>query len=125
MNWPSLAPYLRSVLRIVAAFLFIQFGTAKNFRVFLGLFTRPVAFLLSGEMAVAYFKGHAVRSGGRGASTPSDNGTTHNLLPYTAGREIRRYTCFQPGARAAARCTASTRLASRAAPVPAMSNAVP
>jgi putative oxidoreductase len=24
-----------------------------------GLFTRPVAFLLSGEMAVAYFKGHA------------------------------------------------------------------
>ncbi len=25
----------------------------------LGLFTRPVAFLLSGEMAVAYFIGHA------------------------------------------------------------------
>jgi putative oxidoreductase len=25
----------------------------------LGLFTRPVAFLLAGEMAVAYFKGHA------------------------------------------------------------------
>jgi len=25
----------------------------------LGLFTRPVAFLLSGEMAVAYFHGHA------------------------------------------------------------------
>jgi putative oxidoreductase len=25
----------------------------------LGLFTRPVAFLLSGEMAVAYFMGHA------------------------------------------------------------------
>jgi putative oxidoreductase len=25
----------------------------------LGLFTRPVAFLLSGEMAVAYFKQHA------------------------------------------------------------------
>jgi putative oxidoreductase len=24
-----------------------------------GLFTRPVAFLLSGEMAVAYFHGHA------------------------------------------------------------------
>lgn len=24
-----------------------------------GLFTRPVAFLLSGEMAVAYFMGHA------------------------------------------------------------------
>ncbi len=27
--------------------------------VLLGLFTRPVAFLLSGEMAVAYFIGHA------------------------------------------------------------------
>ena len=28
----------------------------------LGLFTRPVAFLLAGEMAVAYFKFHAPRS---------------------------------------------------------------
>ena len=27
----------------------------------MGLFTRPVAFLLSGEMAVAYFMGHAPR----------------------------------------------------------------
>jgi putative oxidoreductase len=27
--------------------------------VLLGLFTRPVAFILSGEMAVAYFLGHA------------------------------------------------------------------
>ena len=29
---------------------------------FLGLFTRPVAFLLSGEMAVAYFQAHFPRS---------------------------------------------------------------
>lgn len=29
--------------------------------ILLGLFTRPVAFLLSGEMAVAYFMGHAPR----------------------------------------------------------------
>jgi putative oxidoreductase len=29
--------------------------------VMLGLFTRPVAFLCSGEMAVAYFKGHFPR----------------------------------------------------------------
>jgi DoxX len=29
---------------------------------FLGLFTRPIAFLLSGEMAVAYFMAHAPRS---------------------------------------------------------------
>jgi putative oxidoreductase len=32
-------------------------GTA----VFLGLFTRPIAFLLAGEMAVAYFTSHAPR----------------------------------------------------------------
>jgi putative oxidoreductase len=89
-RWRSWAPYLLSVLRIVAAFLFMQFGTAKWFGfpapimpgggtapvgslvwfaavletcggllLLLGLFTRPVAFVLSGEMAVAYFKGHA------------------------------------------------------------------
>ncbi len=89
-RWRSLAPYLRSLLRIIAAFLFIQVGSAKLFgfpapimpgggnapitslpgvagalEVFggscllLGLFTRPVAFLLSGEMAFAYFLGHA------------------------------------------------------------------
>ena len=29
--------------------------------ILLGLFTRPVAFLLSGEMAVAYFTSHAPR----------------------------------------------------------------
>jgi putative oxidoreductase len=89
-RWHSWTPYLLSLLRIIAAFLFIQFGTAKLYRfpapiipggitapfgtlvwyasvletyggllLFVGLFTRPVAFLLSGEMAVAYFKGHA------------------------------------------------------------------
>lgn len=85
-GWMPLAPRLRSVLRIVAAFMFIQFGTMKLFAfpmgmppdggaaplfsqmglaglletfggalLLLGLFTRPVAFVLSGEMAVAYF----------------------------------------------------------------------
>ncbi len=89
-RWRSWAPYLLSVLRIVAAFLFIQVGTAKLFAfpaavmpgggtapvgslpwiagfletfvgalLLFGLFTRPVAFLLSGEMAFAYFMGHA------------------------------------------------------------------
>ena len=89
-RWRSWAPYLLSVLRIVSAFLFIQFGTAKVFGfpapimpgggtapvgslawiagsletyggllLLIGLFTRPVAFLLSGEMACAYFIGHA------------------------------------------------------------------
>jgi putative oxidoreductase len=80
---------LLSALRIVAAFLFIAHGTQKLFAfpaavpggstfalaslfgvagalemaggtlLLLGLFTRPVAFVLSGEMAVAYFHAHA------------------------------------------------------------------
>src|SRR5512142_1976159 len=89
-RWSTWAQYLLSTLRIVAAFLFMQFGTAKLFAfpaalmpgggtaplaslpgvagaleafggafLLVGLFTRPVAFLLSGEMAVAYFIGHA------------------------------------------------------------------
>ena len=90
VKWRSWTPCLLSRLRIVTAFLFMQFGTAKLFGfpapimpgggtapvgslawvagfleafggafLLLGLFTRPVAFLLSGEMAVAYFIGHA------------------------------------------------------------------
>jgi putative oxidoreductase len=89
-RWSTWAPYLLSALRIVAAFLFIQFGTAKLFAfpaaimpgggtapvvslpglagiletfggalLLVVLFTRPVAFLLSGQMAIAYFIGHA------------------------------------------------------------------
>ena len=89
-RWRSWSPYLLSLLRILAAFLFMQFGTAKVFGfpapimpeggtapagslpwvagmletfggllLLVGLFTRPVAFILSGEMAVAYFMGHA------------------------------------------------------------------
>jgi putative oxidoreductase len=33
--------------------------TFGGFLLLIGLFTRPVAFILSGEMAVAYFHGHA------------------------------------------------------------------
>ena len=49
------------------AHLFTEIGLAGVLEVFggglllLGLFTRPVAFLLSGEMAVAYFQAHASR----------------------------------------------------------------
>jgi len=84
------APYMLSLLRIVAALLLIQHGLQKVFAyptppegapgrpplaslfgvagllelvgglfLLVGLFTRPVAFLLSGEMAVAYFMVHA------------------------------------------------------------------
>lgn len=47
--------------------LFSEIGLAGVLEFFggsmilLGLFTRPVAFLLSGEMAVAYWQGHAPR----------------------------------------------------------------
>ena len=83
-------PRALAVLRIVTAFLFIQHGTAKFFGaphvamfdglqvvslmglagalelvggalLLIGLFTRPVAFVLSGFMAVAYFMAHASR----------------------------------------------------------------
>ncbi len=82
------APHAQGLLRIAAALLFLQHGTAKLFGVprvamfdglqlisllgaagiielvggvlvLLGLFTRPVAFILSGQMAVAYFLFHA------------------------------------------------------------------
>ncbi len=83
-NWARQA---QGLLRIIAGFLFLQHATAKLFGfphvayfdnlhvmsllgfagileligaplLILGLFTRPVAFVLSGEMAVAYFIGH-------------------------------------------------------------------
>jgi putative oxidoreductase len=86
-QWSEQGPRLLSVLRIMAAFMFVLAGTMKLFAfpagvppnggtvplmsemglggaleafggalLLLGLFTRPVAFLLSGEMAVAYFQ---------------------------------------------------------------------
>ena len=82
-NW---APQLLSILRIITAFLFMEHGTMKLFGfpspmgdipllslmglagalevfggllILMGLFTRLIAFLLSGEMAFAYFMAHA------------------------------------------------------------------
>jgi len=81
------SPRALSVLRIVTAFLFMTHGTAKLFQVphlpmfdnlqlmsllglqgileagggvllLIGLLSRPVAFILSGDMAVAYFMSH-------------------------------------------------------------------
>ena len=77
-----------ALLRIVTGYLYVQHGSAKllgfphvamfdtlsvasligvagilelvgGLLILLGLFTRPVAFILSGEMAVAYFMAHA------------------------------------------------------------------
>lgn len=81
------APQALAVLRIVVALLFIEHGTQKLFgfppgemgsvppislfglaaileivgglAILVGIFTRPVAFVLAGEMAVAYWMVHA------------------------------------------------------------------
>ena len=85
----TFSPQALAVLRIVTALLFMAHGTTKLFGfpdtgmspplfslfgfaavlevlggilIVLGLFTRPVAFILSGEMAVAYFMAHAPHS---------------------------------------------------------------
>ena len=81
-------PHVLAVLRIVTGYLFLLHGSAKLFQmphiagmdgvqlmsliglsavielvcgvlVLIGWFTRPAAFLASGEMAFAYFMGHA------------------------------------------------------------------
>lgn len=92
-KWQAISSYLQSLLRIVAAFMFVLAGTMKLFAfpagippnggtvplmsqlgigavlevfggalILFGLFTRPVAFLLAGEMAVAYFQFHFTQS---------------------------------------------------------------
>jgi len=82
------SPRVLSLLRIIAALLFMEHGLMKLFHfpaaqpgapdplpplllvaawlevvggglLVLGLFTRPVAFVLSGQMAAAYFMAHA------------------------------------------------------------------
>ncbi|MEH3117354.1 MAG: DoxX family protein [Methylorubrum populi] len=82
-------PRMLSILRIVASLIFMAHGTQKvlgfpasamnpplmslpgvaglielvgGFLLLIGLFSRPVAFILSGEMAFAYFIGHAPKS---------------------------------------------------------------
>ena len=101
------SPRLLGLLRIILGFLFLQHGTAKLFGaphvamfdglqlfslmgaagvlelvggalLLLGLFTRPVAFILSGQMAVAYFLMHA----------PSA------FLPILNGGEMAVMYCF-------------------------------
>jgi putative oxidoreductase len=103
------SPRALAVLRIVTGFLLIPHGTAKLFgaphqamfdglqlvsllglagilEVFggvlflIGLFTRPVAFVLCGFMAVAYFMGHA--------------GQGNVLLPMLNQGELAVLYCF-------------------------------
>ncbi len=103
------APQLLALLRIVSAYLFLLHGSAKLLGVphmemfdnlellsliglagvlelvggvllLVGLYSRPVAFVLSGEMAFAYFIGHASRG------TPQ--------LPLLNGGESAVLFCF-------------------------------
>jgi putative oxidoreductase len=82
-------PWALSLLRIVIGLLFLEHGTSKylslpisqltganpmtasgfnglieiigGMLIVLGLFTRPVAFILAGDMAIAYFLAHSPR----------------------------------------------------------------
>jgi putative oxidoreductase len=83
-------PSVLSIFRIITGLLLFQYGVAKLLKfpvlpyfanippliytagaielvggalLILGLFTRPVAFILSGEMAFAYFMGHMFKAG--------------------------------------------------------------
>ncbi|MGH9453293.1 MAG: DoxX family protein [Terriglobia bacterium] len=82
----SVTPYVRSIMRIILGFTFCQHGLQKIFGfqggiglhhlprlllvagcletfggalLLIGLFAKPIALLLSGEMAAAYFTVHA------------------------------------------------------------------
>ena len=99
--------FLRSLMRIMVGFTFSLHGWQKFFGILggigggkpelssmlgiagvletfggaliiLGLFTQPVAFLLSGEMAIGYFRTHAPRG----------------WAPLTNGGELAVFYCF-------------------------------
>ena len=90
-NYDLWSPRLLSILRVVTAFVFMEHGTQKllglppspqpmpphlppllmvagileafgGLLILFGLLTRPVALILAGEMAVAYFMVHARHS---------------------------------------------------------------
>ena len=97
------SPYMLAVLRIVTALIFMEHGTQKllgfppgsnpqpallslygfsgvleilgGLLNLVGLLTRPVAFILAGEMAFAYFLGHAPRG-----FFPVNNGGDASIL---------------------------------------------
>ena len=100
-------PRVLGILRIVIGFLFLQHGSAKllgmphvamfdglqlfsligvagilelvgGILILIGLWTRPTAFILSGEMAFAYFIAHA----------------GSNFLPLLNGGELAVIYCF-------------------------------
>ncbi len=99
-------PPALSLFRFITGLLLLQYGIAKIFKfpavpyfanipplitfagalelvggtlLLLGLFTRPVAFILAGEMAAAYFLGHMFKSG-EPVFLPLINGGTAAIL---------------------------------------------
>ena len=110
-SWARMSPYFLSLLRIVAAFLFMCHGADKlfhlpggpftlissaklftlapglagilefggGFLLLIGLFSRPIAFILSGEMAFAYFMAHF---------------PVNHVFPYLNGGESAVLFCF-------------------------------
>jgi len=108
MTWLSrFQPQLLALLRITAAYMYFWHGTAQFFGyptamghvellslkgaagvleigggllLMLGLFTWPVAFLLSGQMAVAYFMAHAAQG--------------NVLMPMANSGELAVLFCF-------------------------------
>jgi putative oxidoreductase len=116
-----LGPYsdfLFAVLRIVAALMFLAHGLQKfnvamvggfnppffaltaagwietigGILIIVGLGTRWVAFLLSGEMAVAYFMSHAGTVLGPISAPPGPG--PHSFFPHLNGGEITVLYCF-------------------------------
>lgn len=106
-HYTRIEPMLRSLARIMLGFTFLLHGLQKWFGMFgglggqtppltsmlgvagvietiggtliiLGIFTRPVAFILAGEMAVGYFRTHA----------------PHGFWPLTNGGELAVIYCF-------------------------------
>lgn len=106
----STSPYVLSLLRFITGFLMMWHGTQKFFdyppsgrppspeglspfmmlgatlefvggiMIMIGLLTRPVAFLLSGTMAVAYWMAHGLNGKG--------------FLPILNGGELAALYCF-------------------------------
>jgi putative oxidoreductase len=104
-------PSVLSIFRIITGLLLFQYGVAKILKfpvlpyfanvppliytagaielvggalLMLGLFTRPVAFILSGEMAFAYFMGHMFKAG---IAAPV-------LIPLVSGGNAAVLFCF-------------------------------
>jgi len=100
-------PMVLSIFRIMTGLLLFQYGVAKLFKfpvlsyfanipplitaagalelvlgalLILGLWTRPVAFILSGEMAFAYFMGHMFKTPAAPVFIPLLNGGNAAIL---------------------------------------------